>query len=263
MHRSLVLSILVLAAACGSKEPQPAGVATVASSGVDLDGMGRSLTPVDDFVAYASGGWLARTEIPADRSNWGTGTMLTEATSKQVAELIQDAAAHAPADSEARKVGDFYATYLDEAAIESKGLGPLQPALDRIAAITNAAGLARELGGTIRADVDALNSTNFETPNIFGLWVAQDLSDPSRYSPFLLQGGLGMPDRDYYLEPAARMAEYRTKYEAHLAKMLEIAKQPDAAAKANRIVALEKRIAEAHVSREESADVQNGNNHWT
>src|SRR5439155_10557406 len=102
-------------------------------------------------------------------------------TNKRVADLVRDAAAQAPPGSDARKVGDFYSTFMDEAAIESNGLSPLRPALDRIAAIKDATGLARELGASIRADVDALNNTNFETSNIFGLWVAQDLSDPSKY----------------------------------------------------------------------------------
>ena len=92
-----------------------------------------------------------------------------------------------------------------------------------IAAIDDVDGLARALGATLRADVDVLNNTNFETHNLFGLWVAQDLSDPTKYSPFLLQGGLGLPDRDYYLDPSPRMAEIRAKYQAHVATMLELA----------------------------------------
>ena len=89
---------------------------------------------------------------------------------------------------------------MDTTAIETAGLAPLQPTLDSIAAIRDRHGLARFLGSTLRADVDALNNTNFYTENLFGLWVAQDLDDPSQYSPFLLQGGLGMPDRSYYLD---------------------------------------------------------------
>src|SRR5450756_1641531 len=152
---------------------------------------------------------------------------------------------------------------MDEAAIEAKGLQPLQPALESLAAISDARALARALGGTLRADVDVLNNTKFYTANLFGLWVAQDLNDPGRYSPFLLQGGLGMPDRDYYLDASLRTAEIRTRYQAHIAAVLKLAGTADGDAKAARIFELEHRIAEAHVSRVDSQDVLNGNNHWT
>ena len=249
------------ALACGSKSDR--ATPAPASHGIDLDGMDRRVKPGDDFYAYANGTWLARTEIPADRSTWGTGAMVAEVTDKRVADLVQDAAFHATTGSDARKVGDFYASYMDEAAIESKGLAPLGPALDSIAAIKDASGLARALGGSIRADVDALNNTNFETSNIFGLWVAQDLNDSAKYSPFLLQGGLGLPNREYYLDPSPRMAEIRVKYEAYIKTLFDLARQPDAAAKARRVVALEQRIARAHGSREDSADVLKSNNRWT
>jgi predicted metalloendopeptidase len=177
--------------------------------------------------------------------------------------LIQDAAAHATIGPDARKVGDFYASYMDEAVIESKGLAPVGAAIGAIDTIADRTSLARALGGSIRADVDALNNTNFETSNIFGLWVAQDLNDPAKYSPFLLQGGLGMPNREYYVDPSPRMADIRMKYEAYLKTLFDLARQPDPAAKAKRVVALEQRIAKAHGSREDSADVLKSNNHWT
>ncbi|HEU0091934.1 MAG TPA: M13 family metallopeptidase, partial [Vicinamibacteria bacterium] len=151
----------------------------------------------------------------------------------------------------------------DEAAIEAKGLAPLQPTLDRIHAIKDRQALGRVLGGTLRADVDALNNTNFYTDNLFGLWIAQDLDDPTRYVPFLLQGGLDMPDRAYYLDPSPRMAEIRTRHQAHIAKVLLLAHVPEAQAKAARIFDLERRIAQAHWNREDSSDVKKNNNHWT
>jgi predicted metalloendopeptidase len=263
----------VALAACGSKpapapsapaEPAPPPVAGApappATPAVDRAGMDPKIKPGDDFFKYANGTWLATTEIPADRSGWGTGAVLTEQTAKRTAELIQQAAASN--DPEAKKVGDYYATYLDEAAIEQRGLAPLQPALDAIAKIKDKAALATALGGSLRADVDAINSTNFYTPNLFGLWIAQDLSDPSRYAAFLLQGGLGMPDRDYYLDPAPRMAEMRDQYLKHIAAMLALAKVADADAKAKRIFALELKIAQGHATRTDSADVTKGNTHW-
>ena len=118
------------------------------------------------------------------------------------------------------------------------------------------------LGATLRADVDVLNNTNLHTENLFGLWVAQDLSDPSRYAPFLLQGGLVMPDRDFYLNPSQKMADIRTQYQAHIARMLALAQLPQAEARAARILELERRIAQAHWSRQDTEQVLKGNNHW-
>ena len=185
------------------------------------------------------------TEIPADRPR-GARRRVEELTSKRTRELIEAAASRGSGRPEERKVGDYYATFMDEAAIEAKGLAPLKADLDAVAAIEDGT-LARMLGRTLRADVDALNATNFDTENLFGLWVAQDLDDPSKYSPFLLQGGLGMPDRDYYLD-APRMADIRAKYRAHIATMLTLAGVPDADAKAARIFELEQKIAEAHAT---------------
>ncbi|MDL2718757.1 MAG: M13 family metallopeptidase, partial [Acidobacteriota bacterium] len=232
-------------------------------AGIDLAGIDRSVAPGDDFFGYANGAWMRSTEIPADRSSWGAHGVLDELTARRTADLIADAAkAQAPAGSDTRKIGDTYATFMDEATIEAKGIEPLRPSFARIAAIADAAGLARELGATLRADVDVLNNTNFYTPNVLGLWVAQDLDEPAKYSPFLLQGGLGIPDREYYLDPSPRMAEIRTKYVAHIEKMLTLAGVADSAAKAARIFDLEKKIASKHASREDSEDVVKGNNHW-
>jgi predicted metalloendopeptidase len=233
------------------------------SSGIDLAGMDKSVAPGDDYFAYANGTWLKSTEIPADRSTWGTGAIVSERTAKRTADLIAEAAKqNAPAGTDARKIGDYYASFMDEAAIEQKGLEPLKPALAAIAAIKDPKALATHLGGTLRADVDVLNSTDLDTDNLFGLWVAQDLDDPSKYAPFLLQGGLEMPDRDYYLSAEPRMADIRAKYKAHVAAVLKLAQIADADAKAARIVELEKKIAQVHANREETEDVQKGNNHW-
>ena len=235
-----------------------------ASPGLDLSGIDRGVRPGEDFFAHANGAWLKATEIPADRAAYGVGGVVTELTNERTAALIQQMGkAHAPKGSVAQKVGDYYASYMDEAAIEAKGLSPLRATLDQIAAIKDRPALARLLGATLRADVDALNNTNFYTDNLLGLWVAQDLDEPTQYGPFLLQGGLDMPDRAYYVDPSPRMAEIRTRYRAHVARVLEIAHIPDAVAKAARIFDLERRIAEAHWSREDSSDVKKNNNHWT
>jgi predicted metalloendopeptidase len=233
------------------------------SAALDVAGMDRSVKPGDNFFEYANGTWLKQTEIPADRSSYGGSAILIELTDRRVADLIQEAAkSNASAGSDLRKIGDYYTSFMDTAAIDAAGLKPLQPALDSIAAIRDRKTLARVLGSGLRADVDAINATNFYTENLFGLWVAQDLDDPTHYSPFLLQGGLGMPDRSYYVDSSASMAAIRAKYQEYIAAMLGLANIPDAGAKAAAIAQLETRMALAHASREESGNVTKGNNHW-
>ncbi len=276
--RALPLVLLAAVFGCSPASPEKAGSAPAAGSvsaasaapspapgGIDLAGIDRSVAPGDDFFHYANGAWIKSTEIPPDRSSWGIGGIVEERTSKRTADLITDAArAAAPAGSEARKIGDLYASFMDEAAIEAKGLGPLRPVLDRIAAIADAAGLAKEIGGALRADVDVLNNTRLFTGNLFGLWVAQDLTDPGRYSPFLLQGGLGMPERDYYIDPSPRMEELRSRYREHIAAVLKLAGLAAGGddEKARRIFDLEHRIAEKHASVVDTENVVKGNNHW-
>jgi putative endopeptidase len=251
----ICLSAFVSRADAGSEAGAP---------GIDTAGMDKSVAPGDDFFGFANGAWVKSTPIPPDRSGYGVWAVLDEQIAHRTSELIAEAAkGDAPAGSEARKVGDYYASFLDEAGIEARGTAPLKPALDRVAAIRDTAGLARALGAQLRADVDVLNATRLDTDNLFGLWVAQDLDDPSHYSPFLLQGGLGMPDRDYYLDPSPRMAEIRKKYLEHVANTLALAGIGDTAAKAQRIFDLEKKIAEAHAPRIDTEDVEKGNNHWS
>ena len=231
-------------------------------TGLDAAAIDRTVAPGDDFFRYANGKWLKTAAIPPDRSSWGVDEELTELTAKRNAELIRNSGGAAPAGSEARKIGDYYASFMDAARIEQLGLKPLESGLRSIDAIHDRAGLARALGATLRADVDVLNSTNLHTPNLFGLWVAQDLDDPARYSPFLLQGGLGLPDRDYYLNPSEKMADIRTRYQAYIATVLSLAHVADAQAKAAAVFDLEHRIASVHSSRADSEEVLKGNNHW-
>jgi putative endopeptidase len=267
MIRSAIvhISLILLTAGMGSTlQAATLAAATPATAhGLDFTAIDRSVAPGDDFFRYANGVWLKTTEIPPDRSSYGSSAMLVELTAKRTADLIRGAAAAAAAGSEARKIGDYYASFMDEAHIEQLGLKPLEPALARIDAIKDRKGLARALGAALRADVDVLNSTNLYTENLFGLWVAQDLDDPSRYSPFLLQGGLTMPDRDYYLNASAPMAAIRTQYQAHIAAVLALAHLVDAQASAARIFDLERRMAQVHWTRAQSEDVLKGNNHWS
>jgi putative endopeptidase len=264
MNQKSPLLCVAIAAACAPNHPEVrTSPAPPGASGIDLAGMDPKVTPGNDFFAYANGGWLNSHEIPPDRSSYGTGAIVDERTSKRTAELITLAAKDAPAGSDARKIGDYYASFLDEAGIAARGTAPLAPELAAIAAIGDVHALAGALGRTLRADVDLLNNTSYDTENLFGLWVAQDLSDPTRYAAFLLQGGLGLPDRDYYLDPSPRMAEIRDKYRAHIAAMMTLAGVADADARAARVFDLEHAIAQAHVPRVDTEDTKKGNNHWT
>src|SRR5271170_2054800 len=231
--------------------------------GIATANMDPSVKPGDNFYEYANGDWIKRTEIPPDRAGIGVFTTLADLSNKRTAALIEEEAkANAPAGSDARKIADLYNSYMGEAAIEAAGLAPLKPHLDAIAAIKDKKELARALGETLRADVDALNNTNFHTPNLFGMWVAPDFNDSEHYTAYLLQGGLQLPDRDYYLSESEHMKELQTKYQAHLAAMLKLAGLTDADARAARVVELERAIAEKHLTLAEDEDVHKANNPW-
>ncbi|MBV9989818.1 MAG: M13 family metallopeptidase [Alphaproteobacteria bacterium] len=238
-------------------------VAGTETHGIDLAGMDRSVKPGDDFFGYANGTWIKTHEIPADRASYGPGAILIDKTREQVKVLIQDAAKANPAHgSDAQKVGDYYASYLDQAAIDKIGLAPLKDGMAKIAAIKDKASLSSYLGSTLRADVDALNSTNFYTDHVFGVWITQAFEDPSHNVPYVLQGGLGMPDREYYLEQSPSMAKLRDAYKKHIANVLKLAGIADAPKKADAIFAFETKIAQTHATREASEDVHTANNPW-
>lgn len=239
------------------------GIAVSADAGIDLIGMDRSVAPGDNFFAYANGGWIAATEIPADRGRYGTGVIIHDQTEVQIAAMVQKAAqTDAPAGSDLRLTGDYYAAFMDQDGIETRALRPIDALRTEINAISDRHELARYLGETLRADVDIFNSTRLVTDNLFGLWISQDLDYPQKYVPFLLQGGLSMPDRSYYLDPSARMVEIRAKYAAHVLAMLSLAGIQNPEDRAQRIIGLETRIASVHSTLETTQDISKGNNRW-
>jgi putative endopeptidase len=253
MARTPRLLLLLFLTRAAFAQPTPA-------SGL-RDGMDPAVLPGNSFFLYANGGWLKATQIPPDQRAWGIDAVLDQEATRRTSEILEKAGA-APQGTDARKAGDFYDAYMDEAAIEVLGLTPLRPTLQRISALKDKKDLSRLLGEQLRADVDPLNFTNFYTDHVLGMWVSPNLSAPSKNAAYLLQGGLGLPDRAYYLDASKHMAELRTKYQAHIAAVLKLAGIPDGKAKAARIFALEAKMARAHVSREESEDVLKANNPW-
>jgi putative endopeptidase len=233
------------------------------SHGIEVQNIDRSVKPGDNFYLYANGEWIKRTEIPPDRAAIGVFTKLDQESSKRTADLIEEIAkSNAAAGSGTRKIADLYNSYMDEAGIEAKGLTPLKPRLDAIEAIHDKKELSRALGATLRADVDALNNTNFHTPNIFGLWVAPGFNDSDHYAAYLMQGGVQLPDREYYLAKNERMEKIRTNYRSHVAAMLKLAGLTDEDARAKKIVDLEHSLAETHLSLADNENIHKANNTW-
>jgi putative endopeptidase len=247
--------------------PPPAATAAPASTGpgsIDLAAMDKSVRPGVDFFMYANGAWYANARIAPDRTYTGVDLRIQEEVELRTRSLLEDAAkASAAADTSTQRIGDYYASSLDEARIESLGIAPLKPTLDKIAQLKTAKDLAAYFGAELRADVDVLNSTNLHTDRILGLWVEQDLNDSSKNAPYLLQGGVGLPDRSYYLEDGPRTKAQREAYLRHLAAMLKLAGVADADKKAARVVDLETQIAKTHANRVDTEDVSKGNNPWS
>ena len=231
--------------------------------GIDKAAMDTSVSPGDDFYGYANGGWMKATEIPADRSNVGGFWIASEQTDKNLATLIADLEESEPeAGTDAARVKAYYDAFLDTATIDRLGMTPIEGDLRRIAAIRDKAGLARVLGSNVRADVDPLNATDMTTENLFGVFVSQALAE-QEVMPYLLQGGLGMPEREYYLSSDAAMRGHQAAYRKYIEDMLTAAGIADAGAKAQRIWDLELKIARAHATREERDDWSKAKEIWT
>ncbi len=259
MTRFLLLALLLAAGHLLVAQ----GPATIrATHGIDTAGMDRAVKPGDDFFRYANGTWDSTTSIPPDRSSWGIDAQLSEDADLHTRELLEGAARGGSPADDARKAGAYFAAYMNEAAIEARGLASIRPLLDRIAAISDRRALAEVLGSMLRADVDPLNATNYHTDRLFGLFVAQDFNEPTRHTAYLLQGGLGMPDREYYLGEDVHLAEVRAKYRTHVVGVLTLAGVTDPGTRALRVIDLETKIARAHWTLEQSQDVHKANNPW-
>ncbi|WP_263368553.1 M13 family metallopeptidase [Edaphobacter bradus] len=235
-----------------------------AQHGIAISSIDTSVRPGDDFYHYANGSWIKNTDLPADRASLGVFNILADRSEKRTAAIIEQADQSNPSPgTDARRIADLYHSYMDEAAIEKNGLKQLKQHLAEIDSIHNQHELARALGLTLRADVDALNNTNFHTMNPFGLWVAPSFNDSDHYTAYLLQGGIALPDRAYYLTDSERMKDIRAKYQAHIAAMFKLAGFDQPEMRATRVIALEHAIAEKHISLAESENIEKANNTWT
>jgi putative endopeptidase len=252
-------SLLLVTVAFSQAAPQ----SSTEEHGIQIANMDRSVIPGDNFYLYANGDWIKRTAIPNDRASVGVFSGLDDLSNQRTADLIEEIAkSDAPLGSPQRKISDLFHSYMNEGAIQAKGLAPIEPHLKTIAAIRDKKQLAYALGASLRADVDALNNTNFHTPNLFGLWSAPDFNDSAHYTAYLLQGGLQLPDREYYLSDAEQMRKIRTGYQSHVAAMLKLVQFNDADARASRVIDLEHKIAETHQSLSDNEDIHKADNPW-
>ena len=205
------------------------------SFGLDLTSQDRTVRPGDDFYSHANGHWMQTHDIPADRTRWGTLDQLSDSAEKRVRDLVQKLPEHAPPGSVEQKVGDDYRAFLNVDAIQTAGLKPEIPAIQAITFAQTYADIASVMG---RPDLQAKSPMH--------LTIDTDAKNPDRYLVTVRQGGLGLPDRDFYLNPDAKFQQIRTQYQAHLEKMLSLAGVQDPAIKAQQILDLETRMAAAH-----------------
>lgn len=237
---ALATPALAQSAAAADSKPQ------LGDWGVDVQGMDLSVKPGDDFYKFVNGQWDAKTEIPADRSSWGGFAVLRDLSDQRTRAIIEESAKqNAPAGTAAQKVGDFYASFMDEAAIEARGLEPVKPMLAKIDGLTSRDDLARALAENVKLGLGS--------PVEIG--VELDLKDNSKYGVYVGQGGLGMPNRDYYLVDNDRFKATRVKYKTYIAETLKLAGFANAEARAEAIYALEEKIAKGHWTSAESRQI--------
>ena len=247
MNRLLTgLFALALLAACSKQESAPAQVEAPKplASGVMVANNDKTVRAQDDLYRSINGQWLAKTEIPADRSNYGSFTMLadkSEADERAIIEESANAKANPPG-SEAQKVGDLYASFMDEKRADELGVTPIAPLLAKVDAIKTKADLVKTFG----------ELTPYGIGGPFGGFVNTDARKSDQYILYLFQGGLGLPERDYYLDP--KFKDKLAAYGPHIEKMLTLAKVADAKGKAAAIVKFETQLAKTHWTKEENRD---------
>jgi putative endopeptidase len=249
--RAAILASVALSfpAVAATKPAKPAaakpasGKPQLGSWGVDLTGRDMTIKPGDDFWKHANGSWDKRTEIAPDRTSVGGFVTLADLSEKQVRAIVEDVAkTGGKAGTPAQQIGDMYASWMDEAAIEARGANVITPYLTRIEAISDKAGLLKLFA-----------SNDYFAP--IGVGILPNPADPTRYIAGVAQSGLGMPNRDYYLKEDAKYAGFRTAYKKYMVDIQTLAGLADPAGRADRIMALETAIATAHWTPERSRDL--------
>ncbi|MBD8529610.1 MULTISPECIES: M13 family metallopeptidase [unclassified Massilia] len=246
---TLIAGLFAVASHAGAADDHPkaaAAAATAAASGVDVKAIDNGVRAQDDFFRYSQGKWLKDVEIPADRASWGAFNDAQDKVEGQVQDIIAGAAADkkAKAGSGAQKMGDYYASYVDQARRDALGIQPLNAELARVKALKDKRGIASLAAHFSRIGAGAP----------LDMYVGQDNRDSTRLVVSVSQSGLGLPNRDYYLQDEARLKDIRDKYQVHVEKMLALAGHTDAAAKAAQVVALETEIARVQWSAVENRD---------
>ncbi len=236
---------LLLACESRTSTEAPAETPSGTVSGIDLGAMDTSVRPGDDFFSYVNGTWYAETEIPADKAAIDSFSILHDQSQDNQREIIEAAAAaDNPVGSDRQKVGDLFNSYMDMEGRDARGLAPLLEDWKRIDAVADRDQLAVYFAWA--------NQRGFGTP--FALSQYADFKDPTTYMMYTWQSGLGLPDREYYLKDDEKSVELRQQYQAHVEKMMALAGYPEPATAAAMILALETRLAEQHMPKEETRD---------
>jgi predicted metalloendopeptidase len=223
MRTSLLFVLPALALAACNASPDKNAVKPGTGAGINVAWMDKSVTPGDDFFAYSNGTWFKTTEIPADRSSAGAHVIADELREKNTREMFDAILKANPTSGNDALIANYYNAYFNTDAIDKAGLAPAKADLDAINAIVDKRALSAAIGSTIRADTDPLNNTNYHTENLFGVFVTQGLATPGEQLPYLMQGGIGLPEREYYLSADPKMAGLKAKYRAYVAQLLGLA----------------------------------------
>lgn len=218
-----------------------------------------SVRPGDDFYLYANRAWLRATRLPDGASSIDSTSMLRARNAARVKALVAATAKARAGQPDRRKIADYYASRLDRARLEARGMTPLAPDLARISAISDRKTLAVALGRATRLD----DGSNSRTESLWGLWIHQPFHDSSHYAAHVVQGGLGLPDRDDYLSPISDHATRRAQYRAYVAAILKQAGFDKTDERAGRVLDLETAIAHTHASRADTDDIFKTDNDWS
>ena len=241
MKKSLLLAVSAAAVllACSEPPPAPAPEAALGAFGIDLSHRDPGVKPGDDFFRYANGQWLKTFQMPDDKARYGAFDALAEKSEQDIKAIIDGFATSPPAaGTSVAKAADFYASWMDEAGIEARGVEPLKPYLEEIRAISDRGSLLKYL------------AKPYATAP-FGIGIEADVTDPKRYAVWMTQAGLGMPDRSYYLDEGDKFKQYRSAYKAYVTRIFELLGEADPARLADSVIAFETQIARGHWTPEE------------